>query len=310
LERVKAMQRAASAAADADSYRPELIADDEPRYLRRQKPVEIRRRKFGGKTWPFYRRVLFCSAVALAVFTALYFAVDFLLNGKPMLLVKPGQIEVTGTHMVQPEAVLQLFVRDANRSVIRVPLETRRSQIEQLTWVESASVQRVLPNRLRVDLTERTPIAFLRVGNRLALVDADGVVLNRPDGAEAGDFHFPIVTGVSDDVPRDQREKRMQIYQEFLRDIDMIRGGSSDRVSEVELGNPKDLRVVMTGLSNPSDPQAVLIHFGSGDFTNKFRTLVDNFSQWQASAGRVQSIDLQYARQVVINPEANTVVKR
>jgi len=307
---MKAMQRAASAAADADSYRPELIADDEPRYLRRQKPVEIRRRKFGGKTWPFYRRMLLWTVIGSAVFAVLFVASDFLLNGKPMLLVKPGQIEVTGTHIVQPEAVLQLFVRDANRSVIRVPLETRRSQIEQLPWVESASVQRVLPNRLRVDLTERTPVAFLRVGNQLALIDAHGVILDRPDGADAADFHFPIVTGVSDDVPRDQREKRMQIYQEFLRDIDMIRGGSSDRVSEVELGNPKDLRVVMSGLSNPSDPQAVLIHFGGGDFTSKFRMLVDNFSQWQASSGRVQSIDLQYARQVVINPEGSTAARR
>lgn len=310
MERVKAMHRAASAAADADSYRPELVAEDEPRYLRRQKPVEIRRRKFGGRTWPFYRRLLFWTTIGIAGAGIAYVAGDFLLTGKPFLLLKPDQIEVTGTHIVQPEAVLQLFVRDANRSVIRVPLETRRSQIEQLTWVESASVQRVLPNRLRVDLTERTPIAFLRVANQLALIDGHGVILDRPGGPDAADFHFPVVTGVSDDVPRDQREKRMQIYQEFLRDIDMIRGGSSDRVSEVELGNPKDLRVVMTGLSNPSDPQAVLIHFGGGDFTGKFRMLVDNFSQWQASSGRVQSIDLQYARQVVINPEATAAVKR
>src|SRR5882762_11858424 len=47
-----------NAATDADSYRPELIADDEPRYLRRQKPVEIRRKKFSGRGWPFYRRLL------------------------------------------------------------------------------------------------------------------------------------------------------------------------------------------------------------------------------------------------------------
>jgi len=26
--------------------------DDEPRYLRRQKPVEIRRKKFSGRGWP------------------------------------------------------------------------------------------------------------------------------------------------------------------------------------------------------------------------------------------------------------------
>jgi len=46
---VKAIHRNASAAAEADSYRRELIADDEPRYLRRQKPVEIRRKKFSGR---------------------------------------------------------------------------------------------------------------------------------------------------------------------------------------------------------------------------------------------------------------------
>ena len=30
-----------------DVYPLEALADDEPRYLRRQKPLEIRRRKFG-----------------------------------------------------------------------------------------------------------------------------------------------------------------------------------------------------------------------------------------------------------------------
>src|SRR5262249_16214713 len=130
------MPRAASAAADAESYRPELLAEDEPRYLRRQKPVEIRRRKFSAKTWPFYRRVMFWTAVGIAGVSVAYVAAYFLLNGRAMLLAKPEQIEVTGTHIVEREAVLQLFVRDANRSVVRVPLSTRRSQIEQLPWVE------------------------------------------------------------------------------------------------------------------------------------------------------------------------------
>src|SRR5258707_11205623 len=32
------------------------------------------------------------------------------------------------------------------------------------------------------------------------------------------------------------------------KDVDLVRSGSSDRVSEVDLSIPKDLRVVMTGL--------------------------------------------------------------
>ena len=301
MERVKAIQRNASAAAEADSYRPEMMADDEPRYLRRQKPVEIRRKKFSGRGWPFYRRVLVLSFAGVAGVTAAAYGMQFLLYS-PVMLLKPDQIELRGSRIVSREAVLQQFIHDRNRSALRVPLDARRSQLEQIPWVESASVQRILPNRLRVELTERTPVAFARNGAELALIDAHGVILDRPRGE---DLHFPIVTGVSEDLPRDQREKRMQTYEEFIKDIDFVRGGSSDRVSEVDLSNPKDLRVVMTGLASANDAQAVTIHFGSSEFTGKYKMLVDNFSQWQANAGRVQSIDLQYSRQVVVNPDAS-----
>ena len=301
MERVKAMHRN-NATAEADSYRPELIADDEPRYLRRQKPVEIRRKKFAGRGWPFYRRVLVMGMIGIAGLMAAVYGAQFLLYSPTMLLLKPDQIELNGNHMVAREVVLQQFVPDRNRSVLRVPLDTRRSEIEAISWVESARVQRILPNRIRVELTERTPIAFARNGNELALIDAHGVILDRPQGE---DLQFPIVSGVSEELPRDQREKRMQVYQEFMRDVDLVRADSSDRVSELDLGNPKDLRVVMTGLAGPTDAQAVTIHFGSGEFTGKYKMLVDNFSQWQANTGRVQSIDLQYLRQVVVNPDTS-----
>ena len=93
---------------------------------------------------------------------------------------------------------------------------------------------------------------------------AHGVILNRPEGE---DLHFPIVAGLPESMPREEREKRMQTYQEFLRDADLVRSESSDRVSEVDLSNAKDLRVVMTGLASATDSQAVTIHFGNSDFT-------------------------------------------
>jgi cell division protein FtsQ len=292
-----------SAAADAESYRPELLGDEEPRYLRRQKPVEIRRKKFSGRSWPFYRRVLFYGVVGIAGVSAAWTASRFLLYGQPMLLIKPEQIEVNGNHIVSREAVLQQFVRDRGRSVLRIPLDARRSALEEISWIESATVQRILPNRIRVDLTERTPIAFLRNGTDLALVDAHGVILDRPRGEE---LQFPIVTGLSESMPREERGKRMQTYQEFMKDIDLVRSGSSDRVSEIDLANPKDLRAVMTGIANASDTQALTIHFGASDFTGKYRMVVENFAQWQASNGRVHSIDLQYAKQVVLNPDTTS----
>jgi len=300
---MKPMQRNSSpAAADQERYRPELVADDEPRYLRRQKPVEIRRKKFGGKSWSFYRS-MFVWTLAGIVLVALAVVVGrFLLYSPQLLLLKPDQIEVTGNHIVAREEILKLFIQDRNRSVLRVPLDARRAEIQQLPWVEEASVQRILPNRLRVFITERTPVAFFRNGSELTLIDAQGVLLDRPAGE---DFHFPIITGLSEAVPREEREKRVKTYLEFMKDVDLVRPGSSERVSELDLGNPRNLLAVLTGLGSEDEAHAIVVHFGQNDFTGKYRMLVENFAQWQASVGWVRSIDLQYSRQVVVNPDTS-----
>jgi len=85
----------------------------------------------------------------------------------------------------------------------------------------------------------------------------------------------------------------------------LVKPGSADRISELDLSNPRDLKAVVTGLGSGPDAQAVTVHFGPSDFTGKYRMLVENFAQWQANAGPVRSIDLQYSRQVVVNPDTN-----
>ncbi len=304
MERVKPMQRNASAAAaDQEAYRPELVTEEEPKYLRRQRPVEIRRKKLSGRSWPFYRRVFVWTVVGAAVITVTVFSVRYALYSPQMLLLKPDQIEVSGNHNVAREEIQKLFVGDRNRSVLRIPLDIRRNQIQEIPWVEEASVQRILPNHVRVEIAERTPVAFFRNGSELTLIDAHGVLLDRPEGE---DFHFPIVTGMPESLSRDEREKRMQAYQEFMKDIELVKLGSSDQVSEISLENPRDLNAVLTGLGRDAASPAVTVHFGQSDFTGKYRTLVDNFAQWQASAGPVHAIDLRYSRQVVVNPDTST----
>jgi len=302
---MKAMPRNAArnaAAAEVEPYRPELVDSDEPRYLRRQKPVEIRRKKFGGKTLSFYKNLFLWALVAGALLVAAYFGADFLLHSPKVLLLKPDQVEVNGNHVVPREAVLASFKQDRGRSVLRIPLEARRNEVEQIAWVQSASVQRVLPNHVRVEITERTPIAFVRNGSELALIDAAGVILDRPRDE---DLNFPIVTGLNDNMPRPDREKLMQNFQEFIRAAELIRPGSTDHISEVDLSDAHDLRVVMAGFPGVNATQAVTVHFGSGEFNGKYRLLVENFARWQAKTGCVQSIDLRYTRQIPVNADPN-----
>ena len=301
MERVKAIQRGAAAAAERDAYRPELV-EDEPRYLRRQKPVEIRRKKFGAKNLSSYRRVFLWIFIGAAVITVSVLAGRFALYSPQMQLIKTDQIDLAGNHIVGRESLVNIFYGDRGKSVLTIPLDKRRSQIEQIGWVESASVQRILPNRLRVEISERTPIAFVRNGNEIALIDSHGVILDRPGDM---DMRFPIISGITDALPRDERERRMQTYQELVRDLNIVNGDSSNQLSEVDLSNPKNVRIVMAGIPGVNATQAVNIKFGSGDFTSKYRMLVENFAQWQANAGCVHSVDLQFTRQIVLNPDSS-----
>ena len=95
-----------------------------------------------------------------------------------------------------------------------------------------------------------------------------------------------------------------------MKDVDLVKPGSPDQISELDLSNPRDLRVVMAGLGGNTDSHAVTVHFGQTDFTGKFRMLVENFAQWQANSGTVHSIDLQYSRQVVVNPDTSTTTAK
>ena len=299
---------------DADAYPQEVLADEEPKYLRRQKPLEIKRRKFGKKAWKTYLRVTFWSVIALAAAATSYALGHYMLASPEMALIHSDQVQVTGNQFVPKGRVLEVFSADRNRSVLRIPLDERRRQLETIPWVEHATVRRALPNRVEVEITERTPIAFLREGSNLALVDVQGVILDRPLKAN---FHFPVVTGIGADMPIEDRELRMQMFAGFSQQVEAARAGAMDQVCEVDLTEAKDLRATISGLQvvNTSAGAAaasdawgnadapIVVHFGDSDFQSKYLTVLNDIGQWRAAAGRVESVDLRFNGEAVVNPD-------
>lgn len=299
---------------DAETFPQDLLANEEPKYLRRQKPLEIKRRKFGRKSWNSFLRVALWVGAGVACVWSAYSGARFLLAAPEMRLVHPEQVGVSGNHFVSRAAVLQAFVADRGKSILRVPISERRAQIESLPWVEHATVRRVLPNRIQVDIVERTPVAFLRQGSDMLLIDAHGMILDRPLRA---DFRFPVVTGILPGMPADEREKRMQLFESFSQEVEDARPGAMNQVSEIDLSDANDLTGSLTGLqksgsSNGGSKQEdvpVVVHFGNTDFGGKYVTLVDNIAQWRATAGEVDSVDLRFSREAVVNPEIAAVTQ-
>jgi cell division protein FtsQ len=108
--------------------------------------------------------------------------------------------------------ILRAFEYDFGKSVYLTPLAERRRRLLAIDWVEDAIVSRVWPDRIRVRIRERRPVAFVNVplgrqaGFKIALIDAHGVIVEQPARAK---FDFPVLTGVTAEQPEAQRRRRV-----------------------------------------------------------------------------------------------------
>jgi cell division protein FtsQ len=197
--------------------------------------------------------------------------------------------------------VLSVFGADLERNIFRVPLNERRADLERLPWVAHATVMRLLPNQLRIAVTERTPVAFVRHGSQIGLVDANGVLLDMPSDA-AGDPHysFPVLTGLSGGDPLSTRAARMAIYERFLQELG---AKNSATISEADVSNPEDVKAVVS--SGGSD---ILVHFGDEDFLHRYEEFEQHLPDWKQQYPKLAAADMRYERQVVLEMQPGTGV--
>lgn len=112
------------------------------------------------------------------------------------------EINVTTDGALTREQVLNAAGLAEGRNIFTVDLAQARSAIEKMPQVESAVVQRLLPNRMAVTVTERRPIAWVAAkgdedpssSERSFLIDARGIVL-RSRVVLPEYYHLPIISG-------------------------------------------------------------------------------------------------------------------
>ncbi len=198
-----------------------LALDDEEEspFLRGQKRVPVRRgalpRKAAGRI-----KLLMLALLVVGVFGLV--AVTLYRYGTQSWRFRvdsSDNIEVLGTHNVTRSQVLDALGADIDRNVFHISLDDQKKQLEDIPWIESATVMRLLPNRLRVDILERVPVAFVEVNGRIALIDSHGVIMDMPPGAQSS-LSFPVVVGMSENEPLSTRAARMKIYIQLVRQLD------------------------------------------------------------------------------------------
>jgi cell division protein FtsQ len=282
-----------------DSRVIDLDREEESPFLRGQKRVPVRRGPLPRKTAHKVKIaavILLAAAGAATIATVLY---RYGAHSWRFRLESGDNIEIHGTQNVTRAQVLEVMGADIGRNVFFVPLTERKKQLEEIAWVESASVMRLLPDRLRVEIKERTPVAFVQIGSRVALIDASGVVMDMP-ATKQTHYSFPVITGMQDSEPLSTRSARMKIYLTLVRELDSEGGSYSQALSEVDIADPEDVKIIV-----PDAEGAVLVHMGSSEFLRRYKTFLAHVAEWrqQVPGQKLDSVDLRYEGQIVVNPD-------
>lgn len=278
----------------------ELDLEEESPYLRRQKAVAVRRSRVPWR----WSRALLAVALLIAMGTAGFFLLTFALTSPRFVLNSPDCVTVAGNRFVSREEILNAMnlplgtIARPGINIFRISLDAKRQQVESIAWVQSASVTRVLPNRLAVRVVERTPVAFVNLGSRISLVDKEGILLEKPENAS---FDFPVITGLDAAQNLDERRARLALYQDFRGQLDPEAGRSGWVVSEVDLADPDDLKALLV-----QDRETILVHFGHQEFLERFHSFLGLLPELRKSNQKLDSVDLRYHNQIVVNPEPST----
>jgi len=280
----------------------DLDVEQEPPFLRVQKRVSVRRSSLPKKT---VTRLTW-AAVALAVIFLCGITVAAIYHygerSWRFRVESSDDIEVSGLQNVTRAQVMEVMGGDIGRNIFFVPLGQRKTQLGQIPWVESASVMRFTPNRLKVEIHERTPVAFARVGSRILLTDDVGTLMELPGKKK---YSFPVVVGMSTGEPPSTRAARMKIYNDVVRQLDSGGAHYAQELSEIDLSDPDDVKVLANNRTGE-----VLVHLGSSNYLERYKIYVTHVQDWQQQFDKLESVDLRYDRQIIVNPDLQGTAKQ
>jgi len=107
------------------------------------------------------------------------------------------RVDVKGIQRMDSKPVYQIALDQRSMAMPLVDVHAIRSQLLQYGWVKDARVSRRLPDTLVIDIVEREPAALWQDKLQLALIDSEGVVLDRVPVDKMPDLPLLIGAGAN-----------------------------------------------------------------------------------------------------------------
>jgi len=209
-------------------------------------------------------------------------------------------ITVDGCRHLKPGKLEALIRQEFPRNILRLDLDQLRTRLEREPWIRSVEMRRMLPATLQIRILERTPSVIAEIGGELALLDSEGIFLDRYNPSY-GKFDVPIFRGLQGDTAeayaalQQENTARVRLGVQILTELESGSAEYTRALSEVDLSDPGNVRVLLVD-------DTAEISVGDRDFLKRFQDFLAQYPKAKAQYGEMISVDLRFYPQIVYRP--------
>jgi cell division protein FtsQ len=209
------------------------------------------------------------------------------------------QVEISGAKHTPRAALASVTAGYSGTNLFRIDIARVQNDLRGLKWVSRIDIEKKLPDTLRINVTERTPVALVRTGDRIQYVDEHGVTFAELS-PEVGDDDL-IVIDVGQAPPPVRTGEGACPTPELERAVAFVHAlHASDpllysRISEVRPIAPRGFALFDRELG-------ATVYANAEDVSPKWRSLYSIVKTEHLGRGALEYADLRFADRVVVKP--------
>ena len=193
------------------------------------------------------------------------------------------QVEVRGNDRTSADDVKRVVAAGAEKpGVWNADLSDIRAKIEKFPFVKSAAVSMMLPAGIRVNVTERVPVAVVHFSYGDFLVDDEGAVLIAVGPNEK---KFPVILQGWDEAKTEkaipENIARLKIYKKMVDEWKQF--DLASRVKTVNLANIREPVAVVEDSGHP-----ITVMLAKDGFGKSLRSAIEALS---GKGAKIKSVD-------------------
>jgi cell division protein FtsQ len=211
-------------------------------------------------------------------------------------------VDVKGVRSVSDEDIREVATMFTGQNVFRVDLGAATRRVMADPWVRDVRIERRLPNRISIFVTERVPKAVLQASNGKYFLDGEGVVMVPVRSGSAAASQLPVIA-LRDcrAVPREPVTvgavtEALELLQELA-----ARGGWDPRSVTVKADSAETVTIVY------ADHE---FRIGSGNYNEKLRRMGEIVADMRQRGLTYTSVELRPERQAAVMVAKNVKERR